>query len=157
MRRRTFLHLAGVGLVACKVGDPDDGEPDAGGDHDAASGGADAAPGPDACRPDTVLMHDTYAQALYLDGSLGPLTGVVEVAHVIAGAAITFDFWHGHGGVAHRFTLTPAHFAQLIAGQRIDVTTTEVDDHMHALFVDPLDEAYRVPGAPDVAVPAGGC
>jgi hypothetical protein len=30
-----------------------------------------------------------------------------------------------------------------------------VDGHSHTLFIDPKDEGYRVPGAPDVDVPAG--
>jgi hypothetical protein len=116
---------------------------------------AAAEPVPDACRGDTVPMHDTHAQALYLDGSLGPLTGIIEVEYVIAGVTITLDFWHGHGGQQHRYTLTPAELDALKTGQRVYLTTTEVDGHMHMLFVDPLAEEYRVDGAPDVPVPLG--
>jgi hypothetical protein len=100
-------------------------------------------------------MHDTYAQALYLDGSKGPLTGTVTVAQVIAGTTITMDFWHGHNGILHRFTLEPMHFAQLKQGQRVTLGTTTVENHAHTLFIDPDDESYRVPGAPDVEVPIG--
>jgi hypothetical protein len=156
MRRREFLLIAG-GLVACSTrsqptgDDPPDVQPDA------ADVPVDSKAGVDACVQEVVTMHDTYAQALYLDGSYGPLTGVVEVAYVTAGAAITLDFWHGHGGQVHRFTVTPEHFAALKRGEKITITTTTVDGHEHTLFVDPLDEDYRVPNAPDVDVPTGVC
>lgn len=107
--------------------------------------------------PATVLMHDTHAQALYLDGTYGPFANVVRVSHVLAGAALLLDFWHGHGGVLHRFALVPADFEALKRGETVTLTTTMVDGHQHTLFIDPLDEAYRVPGAPDVAVPLGRC
>jgi hypothetical protein len=100
-----------------------------------------------------VTLYDTNAQALYFDGSMGPFTGVVRVAHVLANAPVTIDFWHGHGGVQHRYTLLPEHFAQLKRLQRVTLETTEVDGHRHKLFVDPVDPRYRVPGATPVAVP----
>jgi hypothetical protein len=102
---------------------------------------------------DVVMMHDTYAQALYYDGTHGPLTGTITVDHVLAGVAVEFEFWHGHGGQNHRFTFLPEHFEALKRGERVMVETTQVDSHAHMLFVDPLDESYRVPGAADVAVP----
>lgn len=163
MRRRDFLLLAGGSAFACTVGCDAPASP-------APSGGDDADPPPDAppvpvdtnggvdaCAQAVVNMHDTYAQALYLDGTNGPLTGVVEVAYVLAGTAITLDFWHGHGGVPHRFTIEPAHFEALTRGERVTIGTTTVDNHAHTLFVDPLDEDYRVPGAPDIEVPLGFC
>jgi hypothetical protein len=100
-------------------------------------------------------MHDTEAQALYLDGSYGPLTGTITVASVVAGTTLTLDFWHGHGGQQHRFTLTPAMFADLKAGKKVTVGTSTVDGHAHTLFIDPKDERYRTPGAPDVQVDLG--
>jgi hypothetical protein len=109
----------------------------------------------DACVAPTVLMHDTNAQALYLDGTYGPLTGNIKVAYVIANATITLDFWHGHGGTQHRFTLDQATFDKLKAGQRVTLGTTTVDGHSHTLFIDPKSEMYRVPGAPDVPVSLG--
>ncbi|HEY5928200.1 MAG TPA: hypothetical protein VIV11_41215 [Kofleriaceae bacterium] len=161
MRRRDFIWLFGGGVVTCVVGceagSDDDHVPAA----DAATGGGsnqdivvDAA-SIDACVQQVVKMHDTHAQALYLDGMLGPLTGIVSVAHVISSAAITMDFWHGHGGQVHRFTLQPTHFDALKRGERITVGTTTVDGHAHTLFIDPKDERYRVEGAPDVDVPLG--
>lgn len=114
-----------------------------------------AAASVDACTQRFVKMHDTNAQALYLDGTNGPLTGVVTVAQVITGTTVTMDFWHGHNGIQHRFTLDATHFAALKRGERILVGTTMVDGHSHTLFVDPRDESYRVLGAPDVDVPLG--
>ena len=161
MRRREFLWILGSGIVALEVGcddtlinpSPPNDMPDA-----AAGDPLDApAQAADACTQAVVRMHDTYAQALYLDNSLGPLTGVIEVDFVLAGASITLDFWHGHGGQRHRFTLEPAHFEALKRGERITIGTTTVDGHAHTLFVDPRDEGYRVPGAPDIAVPLGHC
>ena len=157
MQRREFLGLGtGIGVAALLINcDADAGpdspiEPDADGD---APIPPDAAP--DACVAPTVLMHDTHAQALYLDGSYGPLTGVIAVAHVIANQPLTLAFWHGHGGTPHRFTLEPRHFAQLRAGHKVSLGTTTVDGHAHTLFIDPKDERYRVPGAPDVPVSLG--
>jgi hypothetical protein len=163
MRRRDFIWICGGSVLSCAIGcdaastpepgpDPED-QPDAG----SSNAPVDTNPGADACAQAVVKMHDTYAQALYLDGTYGPLTGVVEVAYVTAGSAITLDFWHGHGGQQHRFTLEPSHFDALKQGQRVTVGTTTVDGHEHTLFVDPLDEDYRVPGAPDVDVPLGHC
>lgn len=102
---------------------------------------------------DVVMMHDTYAQALYFDGGYGPLTGTVTVDQILAGVAVEFEFWHGHGGQNHRFTLEPSHIEALKRGERVMIQTTTVDSHEHLLFVDPTDEDYRVPGAQDVAVP----
>lgn len=160
MRRREFIWWLGGNVVVCTLGCDSEGRSPA---ADAANGGsatpdgasvaADAAP--DACAGKFVTMHDTYAQALYLDGTLGPLTGTITVSQVTASVSITMDFWHGHGGVPHRFTMGPAEFAALKAGQRVTVGTTTVEGHSHTLFVDPKDETYRVPNAPDVEVSLG--
>lgn len=163
MRRREVIHwLAGGSVVTFVFGcrSPVMGDDD---EH-AEEAQPDAAPtveqphdagGVDACVSPTVKIHDTYAQALYFDGTKGPLTGTITVGHVIASAIVTLDFWHGHGNQLHRFTLMPSHFAALKKGEKITVTTTSVDGHQHNLFVDPRDEAYRVPNAPDVDVPLG--
>jgi len=166
MRRRDFIWILGGSAVACTIGctpkadtsggSGAGGSGDGGGEEpDAGTGATSHDAGPDACVSPTVAMHDTYAQALYYDGTYGPLTGTITTAMVIASATITLDFWHGHGGILHRYTLDPSHFAALRSGQRVTLTTTEVEDHSHMLFVDPHDEAYRVPGAPDVEVPLG--
>jgi hypothetical protein len=162
MRRRDFLWITAGGALACVVSCDAVSEPAPGDTTDPPPDGSTTSPvdtnsGVDACAQAVVKLHDTYAQALYLDGTYGPLTGVVEVEYVVAGAAITLDFWHGHGGQQHRFTLEPSLFEALKQGQRVTVGTTTVDGHEHTLFVDPLDEDYRVPGAPDVDVPLGHC
>jgi hypothetical protein len=162
MDRRRFLWVLGGTWVAAELGCKDEaqpmpGEPDAASTTMPPMTDAATTTSPDACTPATVKMHDTYAQALYLDGTYGPLTGTITVQYVLAGAAITLDFWHGHGGIQHRYTLEPQHFAQLKAGQRVTLPTTIVEDHMHTLFIDPLDEHYRVPGAPNVDVPLDHC
>jgi hypothetical protein len=165
MQRREVLVLgfgAGIGVAASLIGCGADAGPadpadvDAGRNDDTDAPPADAsASGPDACVAPTVLMHDTHAQALYLDGSKGPLTGIIRVADVVAGTTLALDFWHGHGGVPHRFTLEPVHFEMLVQGHEVTLGTTMVDGHAHTLFVDPVDEAYRVAGAPDVPVSLG--
>ena len=162
MHRREALTVlglgTGIGVAALLIGcDADAGpasptEIDAG-DHPPAP---DASPSmPDACTGTSVLMHDTNAQALYLDGTYGPLTGNIKVSYVVAGTTLTLEFWHGHGGTPHQFTLDPSHFAKLKAGEKITLGTTTVDGHAHTLFIDPRSEAYRVPGSPDVSVPLG--
>ena len=158
MRRREFIFTFGAGVVSCIAG-CEGGEESSVPVADAAEGSGGDPPiidgSIDACVQKLVKMHDTYAQALYLDGGSGPLTGIVTVAHVIANATITMDFWHGHGGQLHRFTLEPVHFDALKRGERVTVGTTTVEGHAHTLFVDPREERYRVEGAPDVDVPLG--
>jgi hypothetical protein len=100
-----------------------------------------------------VILHDTYAQALYLDGTYGPKTGIIRAADIAAGVEKVYDFWHGHGGRLHRFTLGAAHFAALKQKKRVTLATTIVDGHQHTLFVDPNDARWRVPGSPGVVVP----
>jgi hypothetical protein len=158
MRRREFVwvfgSLAVTGTIGCSA-DAKAPATDAQAQPGVDAAQADAPATADACVPDVVTMHDTYAQALYFDGSYGPLTGIVTVAHAVAGQTLTMDFWHGHGGLQHRFTLEPMHFAALRRGERVTLETTIVDGHAHMLFVDPTDEAYRVRGAPDVEVTVG--
>jgi hypothetical protein len=158
MRRREFIWIVGgcavTGTIGCRP-DPVVAGVDAASLASIDAPPYDAVPASDACAQNTVKMHDTHAQALYLDGSNGPLTGIITVAHAIASATLTMEFWHGHGGVQHKFTLQPSHFAALKRGERITLGTTTVDNHSHTLFVDPRDEDYRVSGAPDVDVPLG--
>lgn len=162
MRRREFIWIFGGVVVTGTFGcTPDAAAPASDASlppgADAPQRDATSTPTPttDVCMPDVVKMHDTYAQALYFDGSNGPLTGIITVAHAVAGATLTMEFWHGHGGVQHEFTLEPMHFAALRRGERVTLGTTIVDNHSHMLFVDPNDEMYRVQGAPDVDVMVG--
>lgn len=111
------------------------------------------APSLDACAdPQIVTLHDTHAQALYFDGTYGPTTGVIRVADMVAGAELTLEFWHGHGGMNHSFTIGAADFEALRRGERVTLITTEVDSHQHMLFIDPVDPRWRVAGASDETV-----
>ena len=101
----------------------------------------------------TVTMYDTNAMALYFDGGLGPKTGIIKVDYILANKDVDLQFWHGHGGVYHRFTVTPAHFADLKKMKKIYIETTEVESHTHKLFIDPIDPQWRVAGAQPVQVP----
>ena len=108
---------------------------------------------PDACLdPRIVTLHDTHAQALYFDGTYGPTTGIIRVADMVSGVARTMEFWHGHGGLQHAFTIEPADFEALLRGERVTLITTEVDSHQHMLFIDPVDPRWRVDGAVDQSV-----
>jgi len=103
--------------------------------------------------PDYVTMYDTYAQALYFDGGLGPKTGIIRVDYILEDIERDFDFWHGHGGKLHRYTLTRDDIGKLKKLERVYLTTSEVDRHAHRLFIDPTDARWRVPGAQPVRVP----
>lgn len=169
--RRELLWLmcgaSGGVLVACTGAtiepgpgdDDDDGDgvdAAAGGDTDAAPAGGDANSGsPDAAAcTTTVTLYDVYAMALYFDGGLGPRTGTIRVTDVAAGVTLPKDFWHGHGGQLHAFTVLPAHFQALKRRERVMIQTTEVDGHSHMLFIDPVDPQWRVEGAQPQTIPA---
>lgn len=102
---------------------------------------------------DYVILYDTYAIALYMDGSLGPKTGIIRVDDILENQTLIYPFWHGHSGKTHEFQLTPDHFSQLKGLQKIHIETTSVDGHTHWLFIDPKDPKWRVPGALPVKVP----
>ncbi len=166
--RRQFLRLtvgagAGAGLIACTAeppGGPGDPDPEAdaasAGGPDASSAGGDASPvSPDAAAcTTTVILYDVYAMALYFDGGLGPRTGTIRVSDVAAAVTLPKDFWHGHGGQLHRFTVLPEHFTKLKRRERVMIQTTEVDGHSHMLFIDPVDPQWRVEGAQPQSIPA---
>lgn len=48
-----------------------------------------------------------------------------------------YEFWHGHGSMAHRFTLTSEHYRSLLSGETIEIYTDLVDGHRHALRISP--------------------
>lgn len=100
-----------------------------------------------------VTLYDTYAMALYMDGSLGPKTGIIKVDYILANQIVPMEFWHGHGGRNHKFVLLPEHFAQLKRMERVYIETDIVQDHKHKLFIDPVDPRWRVPGAQPIQVP----
>jgi len=113
---------------------------------------AGASPGSADASTKTVTLYDTNAVALYFDGTQGPYTGVIRVSYVVANAALTLDFWHGHGGAQHRFTLLPEHFAALKRLEKVTLETSVVDGHSHKLYIDPTSTVHRVAGAQPVQV-----
>ncbi len=103
-----------------------------------------------------VTLYDTHAMALYMDGGLGPKTGIIKVDYIIKNEKVDMKFWHGHGGKDHRFTLLPEHFADLKKLKKVTIVTTPVDGHTHKLFIDPVSAKYRVAGAQPVVVTIEG-
>ncbi len=99
-----------------------------------------------------VTLYDTNAMALYFGGDLGPKTGVIKVEYIIKNEKLDLKFWHGHGGKEHRFTVLPAHFAELKKLKKVTIETTVVDGHTHKLFIDPVNPRYRVAGAKPVVI-----
>jgi len=100
-----------------------------------------------------VTMYDTYAVALYMDGSIGPKTGIIKVDYILDDQPITLPFWHGHSGEIHEFTLLPSHFQTLKEEQIVFLETSEIEGHKHRLFIDPTQIKWRVPGALPIKVP----
>ena len=129
--------IATVGLVRC-------GAKDSNTYHLTAEGGADVPP---------LTMYDTNAMAMYFDGTMGPKTGVIKVDYILANQEITLNFWHGHNGVLHRFTLKPEHYAAFKKMKKVFVETSVVDGHSHKLFIDFSDPKWRAEGAKPVQVP----
>ncbi len=102
-----------------------------------------------------VILYDCHAMALYFDGGLGPKTGVIKVDYILGNAPVEMEFWHGHGGKQHRFTLLPEHYLQIKQLKKVTIETTQVDGHAHKLFIDFNDSRWRVAGAKPIAVPLG--
>lgn len=103
--------------------------------------------------PGSVTLYDTNAMAMYFDGTMGPKTGVIKVDYILANQEVTLNFWHGHGGVLHQFTLKPEHYVAFKKKQKIFIETTVVDKHSHKLFIDFSDPKWRVAGAKPIEVP----
>ena len=106
-------------------------------------------------RSNTVELYDTYAMAMYFDGTMGPKTGIIKVDYIIAGRPVAMEFWHGHGGRKHTYILTPTHMEQLKRLERVTLETDSVASHQHKLFIEPNDPRYRVPGAVPIQVELG--
>ena len=94
--------------------------------------------------PPEQTYPDVEAQALYGDGTYGPRTGMIRGEEIAAGVPVTKEFWHGHGGEQHSFTITAEDFAKLQQGEKVTLTTDVVAGHSHKLFIDPIDPRYRV-------------
>jgi hypothetical protein len=133
MERREFLWILGGGVVAFEIGCHSrhglPGTPaDALGGTDTTDERPDAAA--EGCQQAFIRIADTYAPAVYLDGSL-----------VLAGTTITLDV--RHGGIVHRYTLASREFEALEQGEPITLPTITVGDRRHTLVIAPR---YRVPG-----------
>lgn len=102
---------------------------------------------------DEIIMYDTNAMALYFDGGMGPKTGIIKVDYILKNEPVTLTFWHGHGGVNHKFTLLPEHYEQFKKMKKVYVETTIVESHKHKLFIDFSDPKWRVAGAKPIPVP----
>ncbi len=90
--------------------------------------------------------------ALYFDGGVGPKTRVIKVQYLINNQPVTLKFWHAHGGVDHRFTVTAEHFSELKKLKRVIISSDIVADHSHKLFIDSVDPRYRVSGAKPIEI-----
>jgi len=99
-----------------------------------------------------ITLYDMNAQALYMDGTFGPYTGVIKVDYIVNNQPVVLKFWHGHGGRDHMFTLQPSHYDELKKLKRVYIETTVVDSHTHKLFIDPVDPKWRVKGAQPVSI-----
>ncbi|MEY4630547.1 MAG: hypothetical protein RIQ81_667 [Pseudomonadota bacterium] len=53
-------------------------------------------------------------------------------------------FWHGHDNEKHTFRLTSEHYSDLGSGKPVQIYTTVVDGHRHAVLIDPR-KSCRVP------------
>ena len=67
----------------------------------------------------------------------GTETGTVKTDIILANKPMTYAFWHGHSANPHKFTVTPAHFADLKKGKIVYVATTIDDGHYHVAKLDP--------------------
>ncbi len=61
----------------------------------------------------------------------------ISALDIAAGFEKSYDFWHGHSGKLHRFTVTTDDFKKLQSGHNVEVYTSIVEDHRHSLVVSP--------------------
>ncbi len=94
----------------------------------------------------TLILSDINAISLYYDGTMGPQTGVITVDDMVLAEDKTYDFWHGHGGSSHQFTVTSNDFIQIRSGLKVSIETDLVDSHSHTLFIDPTSDEFKVLG-----------
>ena len=100
-----------------------------------------------------VVLYDTYAMALYMDGSLGPRSGIVKVDYILSGEPVEMEFWHGHNGRKHSYRLEPEHYSAIKKLDKVSIETDVVAEHSHMLFIEPDNPRWRVPGAEPIEVP----
>lgn len=61
----------------------------------------------------------------------------ITADEIAAGVEKSYEFWHGHGGQQHHFTITADDFVKLQAGTDIEIFTSIVESHRHALLISP--------------------
>lgn len=71
------------------------------------------------------------------DGTYHQMPCISE-ADLEAGEEKTFNFWHGHSRL-HTFTVTVEDFEMLNAGEDVEIYTSIVDGHRHALRISPTE------------------
>lgn len=59
----------------------------------------------------------------------------ISSADLDAGETKVYEFWHGHSGVNHQFTVTADDFIELNNGETLEVYTNLVDGHRHAVRI----------------------
>ena len=59
----------------------------------------------------------------------------ISAEDVELGEELEFEFWHGHGGGQHTFTLTAEDFVTLKEEGEIEIFTNVIDGHRHALRI----------------------
>jgi hypothetical protein len=63
----------------------------------------------------------------------------ITLRDVARGATKEYQFWHGHGGGSHKFTVTAENFAELREGKIVEIFTNIIDGHRHALRISPQE------------------
>jgi hypothetical protein len=81
-----------------------------------------------------VVIKDLRAIALYSDGNFGPDTGTILSADLAAKKSVIHKYWDSHG---HTYSLTEAHYLDLLKGKKIQVVTTVAQGHDHKVLIDP--------------------
>lgn len=138
MQRRRFLaHLCGVPLVgfaaAVVTGCSDD-----------LNDRGTSRPKDTAAEPDKVQTFGYY-QGLGANETRNPgrtdgttyMMPCVSHADIVAGVEKVYEFWHGHGGRQHKFTVTANDFSKLLRGESVEIYTSVVEDHRHSAMVTP--------------------
>lgn len=144
MKRREFIsRIAGAAVAApfalgalAACGD-DGGGDDGGGDPaDAAVGGPDAAPRPDARRPDAMpaaVDCEANGTSITISNPHGH-TMTVTKEEVTAGVEITYQI-RGNGSHPHTVTITAADFTMLQANTMVTKTSSNDNGHTHSVTV----------------------
>jgi hypothetical protein len=57
----------------------------------------------------------------------------IDAADIAAAVDKEYLFWHGHGGKIHRFKIAAGDFQLLQQGKEVELYTSIVDGHRHAL------------------------